>query len=245
QAGMVAHWRRVGGRGSAGSLLLNGAGALATGITLVVIVASKFLEGAWISVLIVPALVFLFRRVRAHEDEIDAETGVEGPLQLDQPPPPIVVVPVKRLNRVARKALRLAISMSPDVQVVQIFAEDLAMEDLRRRWRSAVECPLRQAGFTPPELVLIRSPYREFFGPLLAHVRKLAGEHPRRYVAVVVPELVDRRWYHLFFRNHRATFLKALLLLRGGARVIVINTPWYLSDDPPAATSDGARGAPP
>jgi hypothetical protein len=242
QAGMVAHWRRLGGRGSTGSRLLNGIGAVATGLTLVVIVASKFLEGAWITVLIVPALVYLFRRVRAHEDEIDEETDVQGPLQLDQPPPPIVVVPVKRLNRVARKALRLAISMSPDVQVVQIFAEHLAMEDLESRWRTAVERPLRQAGFTPPELVLIRSPYREFFGPLLAHVRKLAAEHPRRYIAVVVPELVDRRWYHLLFRNHRATVLKALLLLRGGARVIVINTPWYLRDESSATTVRAREG---
>jgi hypothetical protein len=105
------------------------------------------------------------------------------------------------------------------------------MEDLRRDWQETVDGPLRGAGFTPPELVLLRSPYREFFGPLLQHVRAQVAANPRRYVAVVVPELVDRRWYEFLLRSHRATLLKGLLLLRGGPRVIVINTPWYLRDE--------------
>jgi amino acid transporter len=244
QAGMVVHWTRVGGRGAGRSRIVNAVGALATGVTLLVVVVSKFEEGAWLTVLIVPALVLFFRRVRAQEDRIDRETDVSGPLQLDRPPPPIVVVPVKRMNRVARKALRLAVSMSPDVQVVQVFAEDLQMEDLRRNWREVVESPLRDAGFTAPELVLLHSPYREFFGPLLGHVRALTAANPRRYVAVVVPELVDRRWYQMLIRSHRSTLLKRLLLLRGGPRVIVINTPWYLAKSEPgdagSATSDRA-----
>lgn len=241
QAGMVVHWRRAGGRGARGASVLNASGAVATGLTLIVVVASKFIEGAWITVLIIPALVWLFRWVRGHEERIDRETDVSGPLQLDQPPPPIVVVPLKRLNRVARKALRLAISMSPDVQVVQVFAEDLAMDDLRRNWRNTVECPLREAGFRVPQLVLLRSPYREFFGPLLRHVRQLVNTNPRRYVAVVVPELVDRRWYELFLRSHRATVLKGLLWLRGGPRVLVINTPWYLHLEEDEVPGDMAR----
>ncbi|HEX3865486.1 MAG TPA: APC family permease [Gemmatimonadaceae bacterium] len=228
QAGMVVHWKRVGGPHATRSRILNGAGAVATAATLVVVIVSKFLEGAWITVLIVPALVMLLRAVRAQEDRIDRETDVDGPLQLDQPPPPIVVVPVKRLNRVARKALRLAVSMSPDVQVVQVFAEALQMDDLRRHWRESVERPLQDAGFASPELVLLHSPYREFFGPLLAHVRALTKAHPRRYVAVVVPELVDRRWYHTLLRSQTSTLLKGILLWRGGPQVIVINSPWYL-----------------
>lgn len=230
QTGMVMHWKRVGGRGARHARILNATGAIATGATLLVVVVSKFVEGAWITVLIVPILVMLFRRVRAQEDRIDRETDVEGPLQLDQPPPPIVVVPIKRLNRVARKALRLAISISHDVQVVQVASEELQMDDLRRHWRESVEQPLREAGFASPELVLLRSPYREFFGPLLTHVRALSRANPRRYVAVLVPELVDRRWYQTLFWNHRSTLLKGLLLWRGGPQVIVINSPWYLKE---------------
>ena len=244
QAGMVVHWRRIGGRGARGASVLNAAGAITTGLTLVIVVASKFIEGAWITVLIIPALVVLFRWVRGHQERIDRETDVSGPLQLDEPPPPIVVVPLKRLNRVARKALRLAISMSPDVQVVQVFAEDLAMEDLRRDWCELVENPLRHAGFRVPKLVLLRSPYREFFGPLLSHVRKVIDDNPRRYVAVVVPELVDKRWYELLLGSHRATLLKGLLWLRGGPRVLVISTPWYLrgeKEEPPPSAERSER----
>jgi hypothetical protein len=240
QAGMLAYWRRVGGAHASRARLVNGVGAIATGATLVVVVVSKFTQGAWITVLLVPALVLFFYGVRRHEDRIDRETDVEGPLQLDRPPPPMVVVPVKRLNRVARKALRLAISMSPDVQVVQVFAEDLSMDDLRRHWDESVCLPLRDKGFNPPELVLLHSPFREFYEPLICHVQSLVRDNPRRYVAVVVPELIDRRWYHLFVRSHRPTLLKGLLLRRGGPRVIVINTPWYLRDDTDDADEMGA-----
>ncbi|HKN66466.1 MAG TPA: APC family permease, partial [Gemmatimonadaceae bacterium] len=231
QAGMVVHWRRVGGPGATHKRLLNLTGAIATGVTLVLVIASKFTEGAWLTVVIIPVLVVFFRWVRGHEERVDRETDVSGPLELDRPPPPIVVIPIKRMNRVARKALRLAVSISPDVQVVQVFAEDLDMEDLRRNWREIVERPLAESGFKPPELVLIRSPYREFFGPLLRHVREQVAANAHRYVAVVVPELIDRKWYELILHSHRSTMLKGLLLFRGGPRVVVINTPWYLRDD--------------
>lgn len=230
QAGMVVHWKRAGGKGATRARLLNLTGAVATGATLVVVVASKFTDGAWLTVLIIPTLVLFFRWVRGHEERVERETDIEGPLQLDHPPPPIVVVPIKRLNRVARKALRLAVSISSDVQVIQVFAEDLDMEDLRRNWRETVEHPLADSGFRCPQLVLIRSPYREFFGPLFQHVREQVAANPHRYVAVVVPELVDRKWYELILHSHRSTLLKGMLLLRGGPRVLVINTPWYLRD---------------
>jgi amino acid transporter len=231
QAGMVAHWTKTGGRHAARSRVINGIGGLATGATLLVVVASKFTEGAWITLLVIPAVLLLFLRLRRNRERVERGTDAEGPLQLDHRPPPIVIVPIKRLSRVARKALRLAISMSPDVEVVQIFSEDLDMEDLRARWRELVEQPARRAGLRCPRLVLLKSPYREFFGPLLSHVRKLTRANPARYVAVVVPELVERRWYHYLLQSHRSAFLTGLLLLRGGPRVIVISTPWYLRDD--------------
>src|SRR5438045_3318949 len=93
QAGMVAHWKRAGGRGSGRKRILNLTGAIATGATLLVVVASKFTDGAWLTVVIIPLLVLFFRFVRAHEERIDRETDVSGPLQLEHPPPPIVVVP--------------------------------------------------------------------------------------------------------------------------------------------------------
>jgi amino acid transporter len=241
QAGMVVHWRRE-GDGSARvrrSLVLNACGAAATGATLLVIVVAKFTEGAWLAVVVVPAFVYLFSRIRRFNESIDREVEVEGPLQLDDPPPPVIVVPLKRLDRVGRKALRLAASMSPEVHVLHVLTQEPNMDPLRARWREYVETPFREAGITPPRLVEIPSEYRQFFDPVLKYVRGLAAENPRRYVGVFVPELVERRWYHFFLHSHRATMLKGLLLLRGGPQVVIINTPWHLRD----AHADGPATA--
>ncbi|MDB4950335.1 MAG: amino acid transporter [Gemmatimonadetes bacterium] len=244
QLGMVVHWGRVGGPHAFRSRLLNATGAAATGATLVVVVVSKFMEGAWITFLAVPVLVSLFHLVRRNYRRIEEETEVSGPLQLDNPPPPVVVIPLKRLDRVARKSIRLAISISPDVHVVQVRADEPNMGDLPGEWRRIVEEPCSRAGYAPPRLVVLRSSYRQFIRPLTAYVRQVARENPHRYVAVVVPEVVERRWYHLLLHSHRPALLKAYLFLKGGPRVIVINAPWYLrdtEDDRPASPGDPGR----
>lgn len=230
QAGMVEHWRRSSAPHARRSLVVNAIGALATGATLIVVIISKFVEGAWIVVLIIPALMLLLRSIRRDYDRVDEQTEVSGPVQLDTPPPPLVVVPLKRLDRVARKSLRFAITISPDVEVVHVLTGEDDLDDLRARWHEQVEQPVRRAGYPVPQLVPLHSDYREFFGPLLQHVRQLAQRNPRRYIAVVVPDLVAARWYHWLLHGHRTTLLKGLLLLRGGPRVIVINTPWYLRE---------------
>jgi amino acid transporter len=230
QAGMVVHWRREGTPHARRSLLLNAAGAVATGATLLVIVVAKFTAGAWLAVVVVPAFVYLFSRIRRFNESIDREVEVDGPLQLDDPPPPVIVVPLKRLDRVGRKALRLAASMSPDVHVLHVLTQEPDVDSLRARWGEFVERPFAEAGIAPPRLVEIPSEYRELLDPVLRYVRSLAAENPRRYVGVFVPELVERRWYHFLLHSHRATILKGMLLLRGGPQVVIINTPWHLRD---------------
>ncbi|HET6232806.1 MAG TPA: APC family permease [Longimicrobiaceae bacterium] len=229
QAGMVMHWRREGGPHARHSLVLNGAGALATGATLVVVAVSKFEEGAWITVLLLPALVLLFKSVRAFHDHVDRQTEEEGPLDIESGPPPIVVVPLKRLDRVARKALGFAVTISHEVLAVHMLTNEHGVEKLSERWAEWIECPLREAGLPVPRLVEVPSSYREVTGPLLDYVRQLARSNEGRYVAVIIPETVERKWYHLLLHSHRATVLKGLLFLRGGPQVIVINTPWYLT----------------
>ncbi len=227
QAGMVVHWRRVGGGHAGRAGLINAIGAAATGTTAVVVAISKFTQGAWLSVLAIPAVMALLHAIRRDAERIEREVAERGPLALDHRPPPIVVVPLKRLDRVARKALQLALTLSPEVEVVQVLREEPGLEDLRPVWRVLVEEPAIRAGFTPPRLVVIRAIYRELYGPLLRHVRQLLQEHPGRAIGVVIPELMDRRWYQVLLRSHRSELLKGLLLLHGGPRVIVINTPWY------------------
>jgi amino acid transporter len=229
QLGMVAHWRRTRGPHSTRSLVLNAIGAATTACTLVIITISKFTEGAWITVLVVPPLVLLFFQIRRYHSKLDREMDTDGPIDTAELQPPVVVIPLKRLDRVARKALRLGLTLSPDVIAVQILAEDMKTDDLTRSWGELVEQPASRTGHAAPRLIVMPSAYREFYGPFLDCLRKLGDEHPGRPIAVVIPEIVERRWYHFFLR-HRTTLLKGLLLMRGGPRIVVITTPWYPRD---------------
>jgi hypothetical protein len=111
--------------------------------------------------------------------------------------------------------------------VVQVLAEELDTEDLQSQRRGRVETPIAaHLERHPPHLVVIRSPYRQFFERLLAWLHGLTASRPDRQVIVLIPELVPRRCYQ-FIVNHRATRLKAKLLLKGGPHVSVMSTPWY------------------
>lgn len=111
--------------------------------------------------------------------------------------------------------------------MVQVLAEELDTDDLQSHWRERVEDPVRRhLRSSPPQLVVIRSPYRQFFQQFLTWLRDLTATRPDRQVIVLIPELVQRRWYQ-FVVNHRAMRLKAQLLLKGGPHVSVMSTPWY------------------
>jgi amino acid transporter len=230
QVGMVAHWKKQHTRHAKLCLVQNAAGAVATTATLAVVVASKFVEGAWISVLLFLGLVLLLRQMRAHYEFIESATAPEAPLRLAPAAPPIAVVPLRRLNAVTMKALGFATGFSPRVIAVQVLTDTELVEDLSKRWDDLVAAPARAQKGTVPELVVQRSQYRELFGPLLEFVRKLEQENPERQVAVIVPELVERRWYQYLLHRNSASLLKALLTLRGGPQIVIVSAPWYLAD---------------
>ncbi|HEY3352917.1 MAG TPA: APC family permease [Polyangia bacterium] len=227
QLGMAVHWRRRGGERPRAALGLNLAGAVATAVILAVVAVTRFRGGAWVGVLAIPALLTAFVALRRYHVRVAAETLDEGAVDFAGVAPPLVVVPIRRLDRVARKALRFAAAISPDVRAVQVLNEEMKLERLAPRWGELVEQPARAAGIPPPRLVVLPSAYRELVGPLLEHVRELARAHPDRSIAVLVPELVQRRWYHFVLHNHRAALLNAKLRLRGGEQIVVIAAPWY------------------
>jgi len=103
-------------------------------------------------------------------------------------------------------------------------------DTLASRWVQLVEEPARRAGLAGPHLVILKSPYRFVIRPILDYATELERNNPGRQIAVLTPELVERRWYLNLLHNHRSTALKALLLLRGDRRITVINIPWYLTD---------------
>ena len=243
QLGMVAHWLRQPPPRRRLALVMNGVGALATGATLIVILASKLVEGAWITVLLLAALLLVFRRVAAYLDFVDQDLRVES-LDLSPMQRPMVLVPMKRLDRVVRKALRFALTISDDVVAVQLLAENRGEEDLSGHWEARVETPCRAAGEPLPKLVVLRSPYREVLEPLVRHVERLTRANPGRPIVVIVPELVEQRWYHALLHSHTSTLLKALLVQRGGPQVLVVSAPWYIGGDDRRPRRDGPRARP-
>jgi len=227
QAGMVGHWRRVGGKGASRSMLINGLGAFATGVTVIVVLVAKFAEGAWITVLLIPGLLLAMGLVRRHYHAVLLEVRSMTPLELTDTTPPLVILPVQGWNRIVEKALRFAIKISPDIRAVHIDCGQ-GSEIFRDEWCRYVEQPALAAGLAAPELVVLPSPYRLVLAPIVDHVLEAQRTNPGQQIAVLVPELVERHWYHHLFHNKRASVLKALLLLRGNQRIVVINVPWYL-----------------
>jgi amino acid transporter len=226
QLGMVAHWRKAGGGKGGAKMAINAIGALSTAAALTIVVVSKFTHGAWITVLVIPGLVVLFRQMKRYNDRLGEITKASGPLDVSHLRPPIVVIPLRRLDLVGRKALRFALTITHDVHVVQILAEELDTDDLQAQWREVVHEPVARAGVSPPTLVVLRSAYRQFHQRFLRWLHELTGANPNRQVIVLIPELVQRRWYQ-FLVGHRALRLKATLLLEGGPQISVMSTPWY------------------
>lgn len=228
QGGMVAHWRKQKGYRARHRMLTNAAGAIATGLTVLIVAVAKFTEGAWITLLLIPAIIAFMMTVRHHYDRVAREVSSPSPIELDHLKEPLVVVPVDEWNKVAQKALRFAMTLSRDIQVLHVDSGEKS-DQLKQHWDEWVADPAERYHKPAPELVVIESPYRYVVTPILNYVLDLERRNPGRQIAVVVSELVERRWYHYLLHNQRAEVLTALLMVGGDRRIAVINVPWYLT----------------
>jgi amino acid transporter len=227
QAGMVGHWIKQRGPGATKSMIVNGLGAVATGITTLVVLVAKTGSGAWVSVLLIALMVVAMLWVRHHYQGVNRELASSSPLSVGVVAPPLVVVAIQNWGKIAQRALQFALTLSSDIRAVHVTTED-EVNPLREEWGKYVEDPVKRAGRTPPELVVLPSPYRLVIRPIVDYVLKAEKEHPNRQIAIIVPELVERHWYHYPLHNQRAEILKALLLVHGSDRIVLINVPWYL-----------------
>jgi amino acid transporter len=229
QAGMVVHWRKKGGPGSGARAAINGLGAVATGITTVVVLVTKFVAGAWVTALLIPCLILLMAAVHRHYQRVNRSTSNPNPLRVDNINPPIVIIPMDRWSRISEKAFRFAMSISPDLQVVHVDTPDVdhGTDEIACMWREKILEPMRQAGLPLPKLMRLQSPYRLVLMPILDYILSEEKKNEGRYFAVLVPELVVRHWWENILHNQRSSLLKLLLLVRGNQRIVVINIPWY------------------
>ncbi|MGH9604637.1 MAG: APC family permease [Terracidiphilus sp.] len=225
QAGMVMHWRRKGGR--PGRTFVNGLGAVATGITTLVVLVAKFVDGAWITALLVVIMILTMRAVKRHYVQVAREIDLSRPMVLAEITEPIVVMPIDRWSRISEKALAFALSMSSDIRCVHVLTVG-DTDPFCEQWEDMVAAPLRSAGKCVPRLVMLKSPFRYILQPVVDYVLAVERETQFHKICVLVPELVVRHWWEGLLHNRRADLLKVILLMRGNRRIIVINIPWYL-----------------
>ena len=228
QAGMVVHWMKTEKHpGRLWHMFVNGFGALATGITLLVVLMAKFMAGAWLTALLIPGLIGLMMIVKRHYTRVRRETKDMTPLNLTNLERPLVVIPMARWDRIAEKGLRFGLLLSKELKVVHVHSDD-EPAGLQEEWNDKIMAPIRAEGLHEPELVAIPSNYRFIINPLMDYILELERNNPGRKVAVLLPELVVRRWWENALHNQRAQLLKLLLLLKGNRRIVVVNIPWYL-----------------
>jgi len=243
QLGMVAHWRRK-SQPEHWRITINAVGAFTTTIALAVIIAAKFLEGAWIVVLAAPAAIIPLIAIRRYYVRLDEELAVGGPFELGENSPPTILVSFERRTRLTDRALRFAMTLSPDVVAVHLLrltdpeAEE-NLQALRDQWQAEIAAPLTTAGRVPPRLVLLPAPYREIAGPLLALLEKIDAATPGRSVAILVPEFVLQHWWERLLHGRHATRLRKELILKAGPRSMIITSPWRSNYD--SADQDEGR----
>jgi hypothetical protein len=170
--------------------------------------------------------VVLMLAVKRHYRRIERETAPKG-LKIDDLQEPLVIVPVLQWNSIAENALRVALTLSREIEVLHIEKED-DPNSLRQLWPPCVEQPARDAKRAVPQLTVLKSPFRFVVQPILDHVLEVERKNPDRTIAVLLPELVERQWYQYFLHNQRARILVARLLLQGAHRIVIVNVPWYL-----------------
>ncbi|NOZ30051.1 MAG: APC family permease [Chloroflexi bacterium] len=223
QAGLVRHSLRLREPGWQRDVVINGIGAVATGVVLVVIAATKFAHGAWIVVLLIPLMVRVFLAIRHHYDLVRRQLSIKTP---DLPlPQPVrrhrVIVPISGVHRGTLKALHYAQSVSDDVTAVMVDVEPERTERVRERWNQLN---------TPVPLVVLPSPYRSVQGPLLSYIDQVSASLEKGdALTIVLPEFVPRRSWHYLLHNQTALMLKAALLYRRTEHnEIIVDVPYYL-----------------
>ena len=206
QGGMLVRWWRRREPGWRPGLVINGLGALTTAVVALVVGSSNFFQGAWLVIVLVPLLMVLLLAIRGHYREMDRALALDRiPEAGEVSAPPIVIVPIARLDAPARQAIAFANSISSTAVAVHITNDPDEADAMRERWPD-------WAGST--ELVVVESPYRALIGPLLAYMDALQRQAPERPILVVLSEFVPQHWWENLLHNQTALRLKLRLFSR-------------------------------
>jgi amino acid transporter len=225
QGGMVAHWYRHQEPGWRRAALVNFVGATATGVVAFIIGATKFMDGAWISMALMALLVLVMWRIRVHYSDANRQlgrglTGAEPVADYfygaSAGRPQSVIVPVDEINRAVLRTMAYARTLSSNATAVHVTDERESADALRRQWEQSVpDVPL----------VVVESPYRSLVEPIIAYIEALDRTQPNQMVTVVLPEFVPKRFWQRFLHNQLSTRLKKALIDR--RNTVVVDVPYH------------------
>jgi hypothetical protein len=207
QIGMVRHWHEQHGPGWARRAFINGLGAVLTTAALAIELVSKFTEGAWLVVLIIPLFVLLLTRIHRAYEEIGSL------LELGETPPPpertpaLAVVPVRGLSRLTREAISSALSLADEVVAVTICYHDPEDQQADASFRAQWE-----AWDPDVPLVTLHTMHRALGPPIVDYLRAREQENPHRRVVVVIPEVQPEHWGRWFLHNQRGFVLNRAIV---------------------------------
>jgi len=216
QAGMVVHWHKTRDRGWRWRLVLNGIGAVATAIVTIIQVVTKFTEGGWIIVVLIPVLIWGLVAIHRHYETFSREVAFTGqsPLMFLHH---TVLVPVSAITKASAGALVYATAISDDVRAVYIEVDPLMTARMQSQW---------DAWDIGVDLVVLPSPFRSVLRPLVDYVNRIQRDGTTDLITVVVPEIVPHRWWEHLLHNKTALFIRTAFVFR--ANVIVTNVPFLL-----------------
>jgi hypothetical protein len=194
------------------------------------VLVAKFMEGAWITLLFIPVTILFFAIVRRHYHYVKVRTTCKAAVDIASiNQPPVVVIAIDHWSSIARQGIEFASRLSPEVIALHVEPKEHS-ELLADDWEQYVERPFRAAGKLPPKLHLLPSPYRFVIVPIVQFVLDLSKKNPGRSVVVVIPELVEDRWYEYFLHNQRGRLLEWVLLARGNENIFTVSAPWYVGN---------------
>ncbi len=217
QAGMVKRWLVKKGPHWRKKLVINGVGAVATGIATLIIGSTKFVHGAWIVVALLPLIMLWFRSIHAHYQAVDDQITLARDHRPPQPRKNTVIVPISGVNRAVIRALDYARSRSADIRAVLVDVEPEQTAKIEIQW-AQWGCGV--------QLVVLPSPYRSVLVTLLDYIEELLEKDPQGWVTVVIPEILPARWWQNILHNQRALMLKGTLLFK--ERVVLTDVPFHL-----------------
>ncbi|NGZ98991.1 MAG: amino acid permease, partial [Nitrospira sp. WS110] len=219
QVGMVKRWLVKRGPHWQAKLIINGAGALTTGIATIIIASTKFMQGAWIVFLLITILLLMFQGIRSHYKAVSEQITLDR--RGERPPLPrrnIVIIPISGLNRAVVRALDFARSRPGEIRAVFVDVDPEESAKVKIQWA-------QWGGGV--NLIALPSPYRSVLSSLLDYVEELLEKDQSTWVTVVIPEILPAKWWQGILHNQRALMLKAALLFKD--RVIITDVPFHLT----------------